>query len=65
MPKRRDKSEPPGASAFGTMMLVIAASFAAFPEHRNWRHLNRTGDADCGADHHRAPRLDPGRAAAG
>jgi hypothetical protein len=37
MPKRRDNSEPPGASAFGTMMLVIAASFAAFPEHRNWR----------------------------
>jgi hypothetical protein len=36
MPKRRDKSEPPGGSAAGTMFLLFAAGFAAFPELRSW-----------------------------
>jgi hypothetical protein len=36
MPKRRDKSEPPGGSAAGTIFLLIAAGFAAFPDVRNW-----------------------------
>jgi hypothetical protein len=31
MPKRRDKSEPPGSSAAGTIMLLFAVVFAAFP----------------------------------
>jgi hypothetical protein len=36
VPKRRDKSEPPGSSTLGTIMLLMAAVFAAFPEGRNW-----------------------------
>jgi len=36
MPKRRDKSEPPGSSAAGTVMLLIAVVYAAFPQLRNW-----------------------------
>jgi hypothetical protein len=36
MPKRRDKSEPPGGSAVGTIMLLIAAGCAASPELRSW-----------------------------
>ena len=36
MPKRRDKSEPPGGSAVGTMFLLFAAGFAASPELRSW-----------------------------
>ena len=31
MPKRRDKSEPPGSSAFVTIMLLLAVGNAAFP----------------------------------
>ena len=36
MPKRRDKAEPPGSSAAGTIMLLIAAGCAAFPTLRSW-----------------------------
>ena len=36
MPKRRDKAEPPGGSTAGTVMLLFAVVFAAFPNHRNW-----------------------------
>ena len=35
MPKRRDKSEPPGSSTAGTVMLLIAAGCAAFPTLRS------------------------------
>jgi len=38
VPKRRDKAEPPGSSAAGTLLLLIAAGCAAFPGLRNW-HL--------------------------
>lgn len=36
MTRRRDKAEPTGSSTAGTVLLLIAVVFAAFPELRNW-----------------------------
>ena len=36
MPRRNDKADLPGSSTLGTIMLLIAAGFAAFPQLRNW-----------------------------
>ena len=36
MPKRRDKAEPPGATAAGAIVLLIVVVYAAFPQLRNW-----------------------------
>lgn len=36
MPKRRDKAEPPGSSALGAILLLLAAGYAVFPQLRNW-----------------------------
>ena len=36
MTRRHDKADLPGSSTVGTIMLLIAAVFAAFPQLRNW-----------------------------